>query len=479
MKSLKLILAFILFIVVSCDEYEIVPDVASFSNSAVTTVSIDRFSLEAVGSLSSLGDGIVEHGFVWSGELNVLPTVALTTKVENGQKTEPGEYTNQLNVDLFEFGVDYVLRAFAIDKHGREGYGDEMIFRRIETFEIVVEGIPTPPLGHGLHMPVLALSDGSYAIGVTLFGQAGVDGNYLLKYQQNGTKDPGFSSAIDQTSENPIQLLEINPAIVTLKADEDACDVAPAERFNLNDGTTLGAYILSDSEVYNFVQVIKMIPTSAIHMSVICHGVIPGTTNDYAIFKKNIAINSDAISCAEPVVPLGTNEVATDAIMMSNEEILIAGIDRANQDQFMLAVNDQRYLSGIQDYAAVRIGETPDGPDAFLSVGKSSSGKLAVVSVSGDFTQFQQIAIASGADFYPTDVIVMSDGSFVVVGSGGDGAIAKYSFDGSSYVQEWLGQSFSGSLLSIDLAVDGGFVASATDGLNAYLIKTDRQGNID
>ena len=72
--------------------------------------------ITVTGELASAGDGIVEHGHVWS-TVNEFPDYDTDNKSKLGSLDEPANFTS--SVILSEANVTYFIRAYVIDIYDR------------------------------------------------------------------------------------------------------------------------------------------------------------------------------------------------------------------------------------------------------------------------------------------------------------------------------------------------------------------------
>ena len=125
----------LLFLSNACTGLEEVPSVHSVT---LTTGPIDLESLVVTGEIKTLGDGITNHGHVWSSTNNP-PTIADNT-TDLGAKLQPGSYSSSLN--LFEAASTYV-RGYAKDVYGRYFYGEVTTVGKANAdFEVVNDNCP-------------------------------------------------------------------------------------------------------------------------------------------------------------------------------------------------------------------------------------------------------------------------------------------------------------------------------------------------
>jgi PKD repeat protein len=118
--------------VLSCGEplveLEAVPPVS------LTTGEINLATLTATGEIEGVGDGIVQHGHVWSSATN-MPTVN-DSRTELGGKSEGGEFVSLLN--SLEPNKTYSVRGYARDVHDLVSYGKPVQFSTDETANNVI-----------------------------------------------------------------------------------------------------------------------------------------------------------------------------------------------------------------------------------------------------------------------------------------------------------------------------------------------------
>jgi|GEM_PF-5770025 len=113
--------AWLLLAVFSCGEE--LKEIASLQSPAVTTGAFDPADMTATGQLIALGDGIVQHGHVWSNTNN--PPTTSDNVTELGASTRTGAFTSEL--ELLEPNATHYIRAYAIDVHGRTFYGEVIL----------------------------------------------------------------------------------------------------------------------------------------------------------------------------------------------------------------------------------------------------------------------------------------------------------------------------------------------------------------
>ncbi|NUQ23211.1 MAG: PKD domain-containing protein [Saprospiraceae bacterium] len=111
----------LLLAVFSCGEE--LKEIASVQSPAVTTGNFDPADMTVAGQLTALGDGIVQHGHVWSSTNNPPTTADNTTEL--GATTSTGSFTSEL--ELLEPNATHYIRAYAIDVHGRTFYGEVIL----------------------------------------------------------------------------------------------------------------------------------------------------------------------------------------------------------------------------------------------------------------------------------------------------------------------------------------------------------------
>lgn len=95
---------------------------------AVPTVSLSTGQLAAdsitiTGQINAVGDGIVQHGHVWSSTNNPPTTADNVTQLN--VKESAGPFTSRL--EFLEPNKTQYIRGYAIDKHGRTFYGEVII----------------------------------------------------------------------------------------------------------------------------------------------------------------------------------------------------------------------------------------------------------------------------------------------------------------------------------------------------------------
>jgi len=99
----------------------------------VESLSFDPEKNEFSGKVNAIGDGIKDHGFVWSLVITT-PTLEDSEKKSLGTKSQPGNFTVQ--VDSFPEGANLTARAYMTDIYDRNFYGNVL---SIQIEERVIE----------------------------------------------------------------------------------------------------------------------------------------------------------------------------------------------------------------------------------------------------------------------------------------------------------------------------------------------------
>lgn len=496
MKIIRYVLLSFFLVFLSCDDlvlledYPLVEEVASFTENSVETVSLDVINLIVEAKVNQLGDGIKQHGTIWSTNTNEVPNIELNTKTELGAQENVGQFEDILNQDLFEFNVSYNLVSYAVDVHDKVIYGDPIVFQRGLTFEKEVLPFGTQDELVSI-LPIVALSNGQIALGGSRYSDP--TDNNLYKLNADGTIDASFNEINNSVLENwthtlaPIDILETTEDLIII--GEDMTNGQKPDIFDKSTGNYKGTYVeLPIIQNASWQTSLKLFdsPLPDFEVFVLSDAQV-GTSSQMLL--KSFATVADPIK----ILDLEENQLserAYDAINIDNERVLILGKNFDGDREPILAVvelpnnlpNPERYSSGLNSYVPLRINKTPQGDSEYLVVGSSSEGTygLFAIGVNADF-EFNNSHFANDdIDLSLNDALILENGDFIVCGDRNNKAyIAKYIQNGSNYDLAWEKDDFNSTTFTkVTASIDGGILIAGINFNKQYILKLDKNGNI-